>query len=118
MWLLVLSVCLPTVAQAVVRASGNADWLQVCTSTGMVWVKAQNPEAQSDGEVPVPASLSTNMQCDWCLMHGGVAGLPPAAVPQVPSHDFIGEWSADALSSPHLVAVWQPARSRAPPAQL
>lgn len=118
MWLLVLSACLPTVAQSAVRASGNADWLQVCTSTGMVWVKAQSVDAQADGKAPAPVSLTTTMQCDWCLLHGGAVGLPSLASPHVPSPDFIGELSADALSSPHLMAVWQPARSRAPPAQL
>ncbi len=111
MWLLALSACLPVLAQAVVRAQGSADWLQVCTSTGMVWVNAQG-EQRDAGDAPAPVNT---VQCDWCLLHGGAAGLPLAGPSLALSPDTAAAWSGLVPADTVLAALWPPAQSRAPP---
>lgn len=111
MWLLALSACLPVLAQAVVRVQGGTDWLQVCTSTGMVWVNAQG-EQRDAGDAPAPVSA---VQCEWCLLHGGASGLPPADLSLALSRDTAGAWSALAPADAVLASPWPSAHSRAPP---
>lgn len=111
MWLLALSACLPVVAQAVVRAQGGTDWLQVCTSTGMVWMNAQG-EQRDAGEAP---AASGTAQCDWCLLHGGAGGLPPADMAGTLPSAAVAIWFTAAPADPVLAALWPPAQSRAPP---
>jgi hypothetical protein len=111
MWLLALSACLPVLAQAVVRAQGGADWLQVCTSTGMVWVNAQG-EQRDAGDAPAPVSA---VQCDWCLVQAGASGMPPADLSLGLSRDTAVAWTGLAPDDAVLAALRHPAQSRAPP---
>lgn len=73
-WLTLLSLGLgtlaPTLAHAVPRAGGAAAWVQVCSSTGMFWVRA-------DGEAGDPVAAERLVACAWCDLHGGTVAPPP-----------------------------------------
>lgn len=108
-WLLVLSACLPTVTQALVQGDGAPPWLEVCASTGMVRVSTQDDANGS------PVGVLGGAACEWCTLHGGSAGLPPAsdAAPALlPRH---ADGSTGHPRHADIAAVWLPAQSRAPP---
>ena len=113
-WLAVLALLLaalaPTLAQAVVATSDRSDWVQICSASGMVWIKAESSAA---GTESAPLA-DMGMQCPWCLTHSPATGLPPAvasgatptvAVP-IPGHFMTAE---------PPVGVWTAAPARAPP---
>lgn len=110
LWLLVLSACLPTLAQAVVRGE-RGDWVEICTSTGMVRIATGDAPAGEPSEPP-PMTMAA---CDWCQWHAGVADLPPRSV------DVWG-WAPPPAGAPVLASrdavlarPWASAQSRAPP---
>ena len=113
---MVLSVLAPTVAQAVVHASGQAQWVEVCSASGMVWVKASDSAeqgAQSEGPTTPMGDISG--PCPWCTLHGGTAGIPGkplALVGPIPS----AEPPPAFLFSATVTGVWAVAHARAPPA--
>ena len=122
LWSLVLSALLPVLSHAAVRApQPGQGWVEVCTVSGMAWVR-QAPEAvvSDDGSQP-PANSSLGMAmpgCVWCATHAPALGLPPvAALEPLP---LIGtRWVPDAfLQAPRLLAVWSTAHSRAPPSSI
>jgi len=107
---LVMSALAPTVSQAVVMSSERGDWLEVCTTTGVMWVKADSAAAD-DGAMPMAGH---EQGCDICPHT--VTGAPPvltaitAPVMGQPSLRF------DSLaSSVHTAVPWAAAQSRAPP---
>lgn len=113
---MVLGVLAPTVAQAVVNASGPAQWVEVCSASGMLWVKASDsaePGAQSDTSTNPMGDMST--PCPWCILHGGAAGVPGKPLA------FVGpvqgaELPPIFLFSSTITGVWAVAHARAPPA--
>ena len=122
LWSLVLGALLPVLSHAAVRApQPGQGWVEVCTVSGMAWVR-QAPEAvvSDDGSQP-PANSSLGMAmpgCVWCATHAPALGLPPvAALEPLP---LIGtRWVPDAfLQAPRLLAVWSTAHSRAPPSSI
>lgn len=122
LWSLVLGALLPVLSHAAVRApQPGQGWVEVCTVSGMAWVR-QAPEAvvSDDGSQP-PANSSLGMAmpgCVWCATHAPALGLPPvAALEPLP---LIGtRWVPDAfLQAPRLLTVWSTAHSRAPPSSI
>lgn len=117
-WLALVAVLLgalaPTVTQAMVRDGERDGWLQICSVSGMVWIKAD--AAVSDDQQPASdAPLSkAGQHCAWCTLHGGAAGLPaddlPAALPA-----RLTELPPAFFYAPHAASTWLPAQSRAPP---
>lgn len=109
---MVLGAVAPAVAQALVASSDRTDWVEVCSASGMMWVKADAPDASSkDTGAPLHAS---SKHCPWCSLHGGVSGLPPTGL-HVDSFA-----SAPAPLPPYagLIAAspaWSPTQARAPP---
>lgn len=111
---LVFGALAPTVTQAMVAGGDRADWLQVCSVSGMVWVQADTGEVrdqQPDGGSPMG---DASQHCPWCTLHGGVAGLPPA------SHSIdlpprLTDLPPAFYRAPLAATVWAPAQSRAPP---
>ena len=75
LWALVLSTCLPTLSQAAVQLTDRQGWVEVCTSTGMVWVRADF--AESSTEPPHSPAEASQVGCTWCLAAGGQPALPP-----------------------------------------
>ncbi len=111
---LVFGALAPTVTQAMVAGGDRADWLQVCSVSGMVWVQADTGEVrdqQPDGGSPMD---DASQHCPWCTLHGGVAGLSPA------SHSIdlpprLTDLPPAFYRAPLAATVWAPAQSRAPP---
>ena len=87
MGLLVLAALFPVLAQAAVRLADAGNWVQVCTQTGMVWVRVDSHEAPHlDTEAAAPA-------CDWCLAGHATPTLPPPCLdslwPQAPRYSAV-----------------------------
>lgn len=121
-WLAALAVfwgCLmPVLSHAVVaHQAGGSGWVEVCTVTGMAWVK-ENPtpqtasldNAQGDGDSGM--NMAT---CDWCANHSPVAGLPTVPQPLAGPVVFGADVPAAFLHAPRPLFVWAAAHSRAPP---
>ena len=112
---MVFSALAPAVAQAMVTASDDGQWVEVCSASGMVWLKADDQSVVS-GVAPDEGKPSGDMgsHCPWCSFHGSAAGLLPqiaSTLPEVPA--------AQALpGQPHVVLtskVQHGAQARAPP---
>jgi len=69
----------PAIARTVVAASGSADWVEVCSSTGIMKVLLADDEQQPSGHL----TDDTPMVCVLCSHHGA-AGLPPLHSPVLP----------------------------------
>lgn len=72
----------PTVAQAMVATSEKGQWIEVCSASGMVWLKTDGTTFAA-AVVPDQEKPMTDMgkHCPWCSFHGSPAGLPPASLP-------------------------------------
>lgn len=83
-WIALLAVCFgalaPTLSQAALRAKGEGagQWVQVCSASGVTWVRADGGEQA--GEHPAEAALT----CPWGVIGGGAANVPPVHALQVP----------------------------------
>lgn len=72
----------PTVSHALARAEGAAappaGWIEVCTASGMQWIKLDG-SAPQDGEAPasVPPAHGLLKHCPFCLLTADHLGLPP-----------------------------------------
>lgn len=111
---LVLGALAPTVTQAMVAGGDRADWLQVCSVSGMVWVKADTGEVrdhQPDSSAPVS---DASQHCPWCTLHGGAAGLPVVAL-HLDLPPRLSDLPPAFYSAPLAATAWAPAQSRAPP---
>lgn len=113
---LVWGALVPTLTQAMVTGTGGdrLHWLQVCSTSGMVWVRADTGERSNQSPRSEHPMGDVKQHCPWCTLHTGAAGLPPTAYsvalsPQPtdlpPAFD----------RRPPVAAVWAPAQSRAPP---
>ncbi len=108
---LVLGALAPTVAQAALAGQDRADWLQICSVSGMVWVQVDaGPQVD-----PLPTPMGDASQhCPWCTLHGGAAGLPAAhAMP--PLAPRLTGLPPAFYTAPLTATVWAPPPSRAPP---
>jgi hypothetical protein len=107
----------PTLGQAAAREALSPDsgWVEVCSTTGMVWVHLDSG-AERTGEHPGGAgnAMSVMTDCALCLLHGATAGAAPVgALVLLPFH-------TQALlpvvpTAPALATVWPGALLRAPP---
>lgn len=116
-WLALLAMVLgalaPTVAQAVVASSDRADWIEVCSVSGIVWVQADPGAAQVDADGTAPMD-GVSQHCPWCNLHGGSTGLPPVALlaDPLPRQTDLPPAFYRAVT---LSGVWAPPQARAPP---
>ncbi len=111
---LVLGALAPTLTQAKVAGGDRADWLQICSVSGMVWVKADTGEVRDqlpDGDVP---ASDVSKHCPWCKLHGGAAGLP-VAHSSLDLHPRLTDLPPAFYRAPLAATVWATAQSRAPP---
>jgi len=93
-WLAILALLAgalsPTLAQAMVTGSDRADWLEVCSVSGMVWVKADtgevsdhqpddgSPSAVRSSTVPGAPCMELARVCRrWILPRSSWASEPP-----------------------------------------
>lgn len=108
----------PVLAQAMVsRTSTNPGLvLEVCTSTGMLWVQADAGAQPGDGDGDGDGPQASPMQkpCLWCGMHGVAA--PPALASALPLLRCAQEMPAAFYRAGPTPTVWLGALTRAPPA--
>ncbi len=107
---LVMSALAPTVSQAVVMSSDRADWLEVCTTTGVMWVKADSATTD-EGTMPM---VGHEQGCEICIHT--VTGAPPVLsgiATTVMGQPFVRPQTL--VASAHPAVLWAPAQSRAPP---
>ncbi|MBL0944158.1 MAG: DUF2946 family protein [Hydrogenophaga sp.] len=93
-WIALLAVCFgalaPTLSQAALQARGGGagHWVQICSASGITWVRADTgPQAAADeaGDHPAEAAIT----CPWGVVAAGAADLPPApalALPEAAPH--------------------------------
>jgi Protein of unknown function (DUF2946) len=118
-WLALLAMLwgalVPTLAQAAVASSDRQGWVEVCSASGVLWVRvdggAKSPTAPTGQPGPM---ADASAHCPWCPMQGA-AGLPPELA-RVTSVSAQGAAPIAAFTSARLATVWFPAQSRAPPA--
>ncbi len=107
-WALLVAALWPALVQAAVAGSDKSGWIEVCSASGMVWVKADGSSEPQDH----PASDASS-HCNWCSLHGG-GGLPPHHA------EAVGVTAGTNEVPAFLTAAPRPAqplakRSRAPP---
>lgn len=115
---LILGSLLPVVSHAVVVApAGGQGWVEVCTVSGMAWVR-QVPDdagAASDSQHSKPGSGALMDRCGWCATHSPMAGLPPVTGPLMGPVTLGADVPAAFRHAPRPLLVWAGAHSRAPP---
>lgn len=112
---LVVGALAPTVAQAMVAAGDRAEWLEVCSVSGMVWIKADTGEISQQQPDGSGSSGAPSQHCPWCTLHGGAAGLPPAAAMHGELPARLTDLPPAFYRAPLATTAWAPAQSRAPP---
>lgn len=111
---LVLGALAPTVTQAMVAGGDRADWLEVCSVSGMVWIKADTGEVRDHSPDGGQTGSDASQHCPWCTLHGGAAGAPVVHV--LPDLSVrLTEAPPAFYFAPLTATVWAKAQSRAPP---
>lgn len=91
--------------------------LQVCTSTGMVWLPSAVEWADAAGSDEPPASAAAGMECPWCASHAAHTPLPPPAdVGFVATTVRATTWPPEYDRPAPVTWVWRSAWTRGPPA--
>ena len=111
---MVLSALAPTLAHAWVSAADEGQWIEVCSTSGMVWLKADGQDADGQGAKQNAPMADMAQHCPWCSFHGTSAGLPPnmaASLPMISVAQALQPW-AD-VASPVLAI--RRALARGPP---
>lgn len=85
----------PTLAQAMVAATNKAQWVEVCSASGMVWLKADGSDATGLASTPGAPMSDAAQHCPWCSFHGASPGLPPGTALPLPT-----------VSAEHAVPPW------------
>lgn len=109
---MVLDALAPAVAQAVVASSDRAQWVEVCSASGMIWIQP-DADATAAGSSSVPG-VGAAMSCPWCTLHGGAADLPPAMVLSAPL-PRLTEPPPVFFRAVTLTGIWVVAQARDPP---
>lgn len=118
-WLALLAVLwgalVPTLAQAAVSGSDRQGWVEVCSASGVLWLRVDGgAEAPTDKPSKPGNMADASAHCPWCPMQGA-AGLPPEPA-QATTVSVRGGVPTTAFTSARPAAVWSPTQSRAPPA--
>lgn len=104
----------PSISQAMSAVPAGA-WTEICSVSGTKFVKVTSDQ----GEVSHhgKSDLRHVEHCPLCATHAGSFALPPTAGFSIPliktqeTHPFLF------LQSPHPLAIWTVAQSRAPPSR-
>lgn len=115
LWLLVLTALLPVAAQAMVTRQQGGEWLEVCTSTGMVRVAPDAADsaqsASTDGQT---GEFNLGQHCPLCTLHDATLALPPVAF-QFQPVPALADFPPAYYRSVQAASVWLAAPARAPP---
>lgn len=110
MCMLVLNALMPLGAHALTSALAPGEYVEVCSSTGMVMVPVSQGEAAPKGSGP----LDFGKHCPLCHLAGHDLYLPPSTA-YVPAVLGFHEMPTAFLQAEPTSTVWLAARSRAPP---
>lgn len=115
-WLALLAMLwgalVPTLAQAVVASSDGPGWMEVCSTSGVVWVRV---DVAVDASTPEPSPMAADSSaCAWCLLQGS-ADVPPNHASTALVTHAPGALPDTLFASIVPLAVWSTAQSRAPP---
>jgi Protein of unknown function (DUF2946) len=118
-WLALLAVLwgalVPTLAQAAVSSASRQGWVEVCSATGVLWMRVDGGASSPAAPTGQPDSMAdASAHCPWCPMQG-TAGLPPEPALNTTT-SAQGPVPAAAFTSARPATVWSSAQSRAPPA--
>jgi len=84
LWVMVLGALQPAMAHAWRGAQDGANWVQVCSTSGMFWVRTDvsvsATDADRESSQPGSGPMASAGQCPICTGHGA-AGLPPLTGP-------------------------------------
>ncbi len=110
--LLWLATLLPTLSQSVLAQPLREGWVEVCSGSGMVWVRSDwaAPLAEPSHENAAAAPA-----CDWCLKHPGTLALGPAAATAWHGPAARNAPAAQAAQCIGHPLGWPSALARAPP---
>jgi hypothetical protein len=115
-WLALLALLwgalVPTLVQAAVASSDSPGWVEVCSTSGVVWVQV-DADAEPPAGTPAPMQGASS-SCAWCLPQGAM-GLPPTPTDAVVAVEAPEAVPGVAFDSILPSAVWSTAQSRAPP---
>ena len=118
-WLAILAMLVgalaPAITQARVAVSEGNDWLEICSVSGMVWVKAATGETSDQKPGQGAPTSASSQHCPWCTLHGGSVGLL-SAPPTLDLAPRLTDLPPAFYRAPETTAVWAPSRSRGPPA--
>ena len=73
---MLMGVLAPAVGHTLVDVRGEPGWVQVCSSSGMLWVQLDLDAEQSNGAPGAPMTDGSG-HCPWCMLGSGATGLPP-----------------------------------------
>lgn len=106
---------LPLVSHAVVpHLSASAGMVEVCTLSGMAWVKVDGQGAANSGSGESAPGMAMG-HCDWCATHApGLGLLPSVATAQLPPAVLAAQPAAF-WQAPRPLFAWAAAQPRAPP---
>ena len=79
-WLALIAMLWTSLSPALARVwvDERVERIEICTSTGVVWVSAGAPTdgAADVGNTPTAPAMAA-LACDWCLLHAGAWNVPP-----------------------------------------
>lgn len=112
-WMLLFGVLLPVASHAAISNSQSAEWVEVCSSTGMLWVRPDTGETSK--QKPAGTLQTASSHCLGCVFHAHSTAIPPVAVnfqiPELPH----ATWRLTSLRDPVLRHFEVYALVRAPP---
>jgi hypothetical protein len=122
-WAVLLGSLLPVLSHAVVaHTAGENGWVEVCTVSGMAWVRQADDASASasNSQTPQPGDAGGTLagmgSCDWCATHAPITGLPSLnAVAHLPAL-ALPAFPPAFLQTPRTPSVWATAQTRGPPA--
>lgn len=93
---MLLGALAPTLAHAWVAAADEGRWIEVCSTTGVVWLKADSSGTSADAAGNPDMPMADRAQhCPWCSVHGAMDGVLPnvsTAVASVRSIESLPVW--------------------------
>lgn len=128
---LLLAGLLPAVSQAVAAQTAKpGDWIEVCTSTGMAWVRSGEATPPKSAEKSLHAAMAASADdaagivttamlsgaCDWCQHAPAGLHVPQSQAPQFLLPPEPAAWPQAFLQAPRTLFAWAAPHSRAPPA--
>jgi hypothetical protein len=105
----------PSVSHAMAAGRGQL-WTEVCSAAGIKLVQADSASSAIDGHGDADTLASAHLEhCPFCAIHPVDLGLLPGSAWSMPLLAGRDTYPPLFFQSPHRLAAWTPAQSRAPP---